>query len=262
MQYIHRTGFENKEDFENKFQDHDDYWGTSFKAAQKHRIEMDMCFLNEIAPPYDSGETILEIGCGRGDTTEALKKARYDSYVTAVDISETAIDICRKRFSDSSINFVCEKLPNLNLPGQTFDIVLCLSVFSYFDTELKEASLKEMMRLAKPNGWLFIETNIGNSPEIIKEMQDIVLRYFTCPVIKFNYAKLYSYLDRILSAIYRRLDKNRQLGLIGIPFGYIAYLLLRSRLIMNIFYIINKTFFKNRISHILIGCDMKKLAEI
>ena len=48
------------------------------------------------------GKAIV-IGCGLGDDAVALDKAGFD--VTAIDVSQTAIDWCNKRFSHTKVEF-------------------------------------------------------------------------------------------------------------------------------------------------------------
>ena len=45
----------------------------------------------------------LVIGCGLGDDARALEEAGYD--VVAIDVSQTALDLAKERFSDSTIIF-------------------------------------------------------------------------------------------------------------------------------------------------------------
>ena len=48
--------------------------------------------------------TALVIGCGLGDDAKALEMAGYD--VTAIDVSQTALDLAKERFLGSEIKFV------------------------------------------------------------------------------------------------------------------------------------------------------------
>jgi len=45
----------------------------------------------------------LVIGCGLGDDAMALAEAGYD--VTAIDVSQTALDLAKERFPDTNITF-------------------------------------------------------------------------------------------------------------------------------------------------------------
>jgi len=69
-----------------------------------------------------NGKTGLVIGCGLGDDSEEL--AKHGFKVTAFDISPTAIDWAKKRFPDSSVEYVVADLFDLpkNLIG-AFDFI-------------------------------------------------------------------------------------------------------------------------------------------
>ena len=56
----------------------------------------------------DAGRTAVVVGCGVGDDAEALSKAGYQ--VTAFDISPEAIRLCKKRYPDSTVNYVVADL--------------------------------------------------------------------------------------------------------------------------------------------------------
>jgi 2-polyprenyl-3-methyl-5-hydroxy-6-metoxy-1,4-benzoquinol methylase len=262
MQYI-KSEFKSKDDFEVRFINHGEgnAWGYSYRASQIHRLRFDFEFLNKITQPLSdhnkNKERILEIGCAGGDFTKILLDEKPDADITGIDISENAIEICKKKFN-KNITFLAEKLPSISFPEKNFDTIICMSVFSYFDTELKDMSLKEMIRLAKPNGILFIEVPDENL--LPKEMETLVGKYFDNPIITYSYDKLYFIsIERILLFIYRRLYVKKQLSFLGIPFGFMALLLLRSSFIVNICHFFNKLFWKQGFSHILIGLDMKNI---
>lgn len=59
----------------------------------------------------------LVIGCGLGDDAYALANAGYDTL--AIDISQTALNIAQKRFSDSSVVF--EKQDIFDMPSKYFE---------------------------------------------------------------------------------------------------------------------------------------------
>ena len=46
----------------------------------------------------------LVIGCGLGDDAKALEIAGYE--VTAIDVSQSALDLAKARFPESSIRFI------------------------------------------------------------------------------------------------------------------------------------------------------------
>jgi SAM-dependent methyltransferase len=53
--------------------------------------------------PVPAGKRAITIGCGLGDDAEMLARNGYQ--VTAFDISSSAIDMCRKRYPDSIVDY-------------------------------------------------------------------------------------------------------------------------------------------------------------
>lgn len=76
---------------------------------------------------------VLEIGCGIG--TDTINFARNNSKVTAIDISEKSLKICKKRFNCFNLfaKFYCgnaEKLSEI-IPQEKFDLVYSFGVIHH-----------------------------------------------------------------------------------------------------------------------------------
>ncbi|MEM9927002.1 MAG: class I SAM-dependent methyltransferase [Cyanobacteria bacterium P01_D01_bin.50] len=71
---------------------------------------------------FEKNLKALVVGCGLGDDAEALAEKGFK--VTAFDISPTAIDWCKQRFPNSSVNYVVADLFDVNPEWQrNFDFV-------------------------------------------------------------------------------------------------------------------------------------------
>jgi len=58
--------------------------------------------------PVPAGRRAVVVGCGLGDDAEALREYGYD--VVAFDISSSAIDMCRKRYPGSGVQYITADL--------------------------------------------------------------------------------------------------------------------------------------------------------
>lgn len=110
------------------FSNSSDYWeqryargGNSGAGSYNRLAEFKADFLNRFVSEHRIG-TVLEFGCGDG---AQLKLAQYPEY-TGVDVSETAVRMCRELFSgDGSKRFL--KLEEVR-KGTSAELVLSLDV--------------------------------------------------------------------------------------------------------------------------------------
>ena len=79
------------------------------------------------------GKRVLELGCGIG--TDSVNFARNGAYLTAVDLSERSLGICRQRFQvyDLRADFYCGNIEDLSsfLPAQRFDLIYSFGVIHH-----------------------------------------------------------------------------------------------------------------------------------
>ncbi|MGA1823450.1 MAG: class I SAM-dependent methyltransferase [bacterium] len=119
----------------------------SLSQNQWARLVKKFLDLIEIMP---DGE-VLEVGCGTGAFIEHIGQCKS---LSGVDYSENAIEQVKVKLRG---DFRVAEAAVLPFHDKTFDVVICFSVFFYFDS-LNYATrvLKEMCRVLKPNGIIFI----------------------------------------------------------------------------------------------------------
>lgn len=91
---------------------------------------------------------ILDAGCGTG---HLLQQLRTLGHAEGVDISDEALDFCRKRGLDNVRKADVNDLP---FAGDTFDMVTALDVIEHLDDDV--GALREFRRVLKPGGRAFI----------------------------------------------------------------------------------------------------------
>ena len=101
------------------FSDASAYTGFHRELAQK------------IAPYLRRSDTLLDAGCGLGRLD--LELAMYVSEITAVDISEDALDALRRGAAHSGIQNISTRCCDASSLSECFDVVL-LSFFGQFNT--------------------------------------------------------------------------------------------------------------------------------
>lgn len=98
----------------------------------------------------NSTGTLLEIGCGIGVDSIQLSKCGYE--VTAVDLTETAIQVGREyaRIRGQNIDFRVGNSEKLDFADNTFDNVYSFGVLHH--TPDIDAAIAEVHRVLKPGG--------------------------------------------------------------------------------------------------------------
>lgn len=97
------------------------------------------------------GKRVLEIGCGIG--TDSISFARGGANLTAVDVSERSLDICRRRFDEfglhADIRFAnVERLSEFIEP-EPYDLIYAFGVIHH--TPSPTAAIKELRKFCGPN---------------------------------------------------------------------------------------------------------------
>ena len=96
------------------------------------------------------GSLVLDAGCGNGKNM----LIRPTINMIGCDVSNTLLEIC----STKGLNVVEANIINLPFKDNTFDAVICVAVLHHLSShERRTQAVKEMLRVVKPGGKLFIE---------------------------------------------------------------------------------------------------------
>ena len=131
----------------------------------------------------------LELGCGSGFDTKFMTEQGLS--VTAMDISDIAIDIAKANNKGNSAKFIVGDIKT-DIPNEKFDLVYdrgCL----HNNPKLLEATFKKLHELLNPNGKIILIT--GNDNETcntltrpnrttISEIEIPSANYFTIKLVK------------------------------------------------------------------------------
>ena len=137
-----------------KYYDHSDfmnfgYWDEhtiSQKQACENLMEKLLAFI-----PNKTG-TILDVACGRGESTSYLLKYYASENVTGVDISHGELDVARRKAPGCS--FAVMSATELGFPANFFDNIICVEAAFHFYT--RERFFIEARRVLKPGGRLVV----------------------------------------------------------------------------------------------------------
>jgi ubiquinone/menaquinone biosynthesis C-methylase UbiE len=100
-------------------------------------------------------ESVLEIGCGRGNGTKIIKKYFRPSHITAIDLDDKMIQIAKNDNNDENISFRVMDASRLDFPDKEFDAVFDFGIIHHIPN-WKEC-LAELKRVLRSDGELILE---------------------------------------------------------------------------------------------------------
>lgn len=113
-------------------------------------IALDPATPRRLVPDTDKSESILDIGCGAGQTLLALPRAGQR---IGVDVDVDALGFGRAAAAAGRVHLAAARGENLPFPKQSFDFVYSRVALPYMDIP---AALSEMHRVLRPRGRLWL----------------------------------------------------------------------------------------------------------
>ena len=123
----------------------------------------------------------LDVGCGAGFSTKALKQVCEK--VTGTDIAEEMIKVCEVLYPEDGYKFFCSGAETVAAPENTFDIVSAAGVINWID---EDAFLSNLQKIMCDNGLLFIydfwiTDRMADNAEYTEWYQNCYLKEFPKP---------------------------------------------------------------------------------
>ncbi len=106
---------------------------------------------------------ILDLGCGIGASAETLEVEFPQAAITGVDSSQESIAIARSRKLPRT-EFLCGTAESMPLADASADLVYCNGLIHHTSPERRPALLRELFRVVRPKGQIFIFENNPANP--------------------------------------------------------------------------------------------------
>lgn len=113
--------------------------------------------------PPSPGEKVLDVGCGTGTLSIALKRAVGESgSVTAIDAAAGMVDVAEKKAANSGVgvDFKVAAIEKLPFADASFDKAYATLMTHHLPPKVKEDGFKEINRVLKPGG-AFLVVDFG-----------------------------------------------------------------------------------------------------
>ena len=120
----------------------------------RRRAEVEAWFL---LPRLQSGQRLLDVGCGPGTVTTGLARAVAPGLVTGLDAAPDVLAAARQHAAETglaNLEFVEGDVYDLNHPDETFDIVYANQLLQHLSDPVD--ALREIRRVLRPGGLLAV----------------------------------------------------------------------------------------------------------
>lgn len=109
--------------------------------------------------PLENEKTALVVGCGLGDDAIELETKGFK--VTAFDVSESAIELCKKRFPSSKVEFITADLIE-GIPDwyMKFNLVLEIFTIQALPPKYEDVLIKNISDFVSDKGKLIVITEV------------------------------------------------------------------------------------------------------
>lgn len=148
-----------------------EFHNRKFGEAQEHRGWSSIYELPRAAyraferdlQPLARGADILEYGCG--DCSYVARLAEWGGRVTAIDISDEAVETARVIAAEKGIDarFAVMNAEELTFPDESFDLVIGRAILHHLDLEKAYASIARVLR---PGGTAIFLEPMAHNPLI------------------------------------------------------------------------------------------------
>ncbi|CVI68545.1 Malonyl-[acyl-carrier protein] O-methyltransferase [Clostridiales bacterium CHKCI001] len=116
---------------ENKYDDNNFFKKYAEMSRSKYGLKGagEWSAFQKILPDFE-GKEVLDLGCGYGwHCKYAVEQGA--NHVLGIDLSHKMLETAKQKNSASNITYRCAAIEDLNLPAETFDIILSSLAFHY-----------------------------------------------------------------------------------------------------------------------------------
>jgi demethylmenaquinone methyltransferase/2-methoxy-6-polyprenyl-1,4-benzoquinol methylase len=166
--------------------------------------------------PQDQIGSVLDLACGTGDITSALRDAYPQAGVTGVDLCPDMLEIARERYPDG-LHFLEADMSDLPMEDGTLDLVT--GGYALRNAPDLQQTLAEIHRVLRPGGRLAVLDFSAPAQPLLRKIQSVLLWLWGgwWGLVMHGNPAVYAYIARSLDRFPARPDLHRQLEAEGLP---------------------------------------------
>ena len=138
-----------------------------YVAAYGENDLIDCKYLNDFVASL-SGDKVLDMGCGCGESISYLAKFGLD--LIGVDFSEKMLDEACRLYP--KLKFLKQNILKTSFMDKSFDGIVLTYVINHFNNEGLKLLKKEIDRILKDRGTVFLSVHVGNKEEYVPDPLD------------------------------------------------------------------------------------------
>ncbi|MCM1335149.1 MAG: methyltransferase domain-containing protein [Bacteroides sp.] len=145
-------------------------WDSAqYLKFERERTQPSIDLIGRIA--LGDPETILDVGCGPGNSTERLKRRYPNAAVYGVDNSEEMLSAAREKYPEIRFGY-CDASRDLGKLGESYDIVFSNACIQWIPDHPR--LLREMTRLLKSGGVLAVQVPMNYDEPIHRIIGEVI----------------------------------------------------------------------------------------
>lgn len=142
-------------------------WGMREETFKRRLIER---------AHIQTGQNVLDLGCGTGTLTLMLKLSEPRANITGLDGDPAVLSIAQSKAAEAKLNIkwdqgLAYKLP---YPDNSFDLVVSSLVVHHLNSEDKVRTFREVRRVLRPEGWFHI-VDFGRPFNLLTRIQTKIM---------------------------------------------------------------------------------------
>ena len=138
--------------FDNRIDGYDEHMMTCIESAEEFYPYTAECL------PVGNNVNVLDLGCGTGLELEYYFKINPTAFVTGIDLTESMLNVLKKKFADKNLNLVLGSYFDLPFGVGNYDAAVSVESLHHFTKEEK-IPLYAKLHKALKNGGYFVLTD-------------------------------------------------------------------------------------------------------